>query len=222
MQNKKRLIFAHRGLFSEEIPENSMAAFQRAIDKGIGIELDVRLTRDKVPVVFHDRTLIRMCGDKRRISRTDYSELKKLTLGRSDEKIPTLKEVLELIGGKVPLLIETKLPKRHRWHRQLERRILPMLKEYSGDLRLQSFNRYSADYLKRKLPHIPCGILSGSLYAQPKGFDFISFKLSGLSKEKMRELKEKYPAVFLWTTIPLSEKETEKVFSQFSPDAIIL
>lgn len=222
MQDKKRLIYAHRGLFSERAPENSLSAFQYAIDKGMGIELDVRLTRDGVPVVFHDRTLIRMCGDKRRISRTDYSELKKLTLGSSDEGIPTLKEALELIGGRVPLLVETKLPKRHRWHRRLERQILPLLKEYSGDLRLQSFNRYSAGYLKRKLPHIPCGILSGSLYAQPEGFDFISYKLSGLSEEKMRELKEKYPLVFLWTAIPLSEKETEKVFSRFKPDAVIL
>ncbi|MBQ5318088.1 MAG: hypothetical protein J6K17_03225 [Oscillospiraceae bacterium] len=136
-------IFAHRGLANKSFPENSLSAFNEAVFLRQGIELDVRITKDRIPVVFHDKTLKRMCGDKRRVSACTYDELSTLYLLGTEEKIPTLEEVLELVKGKVPLLIEAKLPKRFPWHHRLERAMLPLLKKYKGEYRLQSFNRYS-------------------------------------------------------------------------------
>lgn len=222
MQNKEKLIFAHRGLFDEKIPENSLSAFQRAIDKGLGIELDVRLTKDGVPVVFHDKTLRRMCGDSRKISKITYEELKKLRLKGSDEGIPTLEQALELIGGQVPLLVETKLPKRRTLSRRLERRIIPLLRAYKGELLLQSFNAGSVRFLKRHMPEKRCGILSGSLYPEPSGFDFISYKLAGMTEKKAQELKKRYEQVFGWSVIPLSDDEKRNALETLDLDGIII
>ncbi|MBE6856983.1 MAG: hypothetical protein E7500_06095 [Ruminococcus sp.] len=223
MQNKEKLIFAHRGLFDDEmIPENSLSAFQRAIDAGLGIELDVRLTKDGVPVVFHDKTLRRMCSDTRKISKITYDELKKLRLKGSDEGIPTLEQTLELIGGQVPLLVETKLPKRRTLSRRLERRIIPLLRDYKGDFSLQSFNKGSVRFLKRHMPQVKCGILSGSLYPEPSGFDFISYKLAGMTEKKAQELKKRYEQVFGWSVVPLSDEEKRYALSTLDLDGIII
>lgn len=222
MQNKKRLIYAHRGLPGESAPENSIAAFRRAIEAGYGIELDVRLTKDKVPVVFHDKTLLRMCADPRKLSAVTLAELKTMRLLCTDEAVPTLEETLEFIGGRVPLLVETKLPKRHIWFHTLERLITPLLRRYSGDLRLQSFNKYSMRFLKRKLPAVQCGILSGSLYPEPGGFDFISYKLSGLTTQKMAKLRRKYLRVFAWTLLGADEKTLSHAFGELGVDGVII
>lgn len=198
MQNKKVTVFAHRGDFGGDIPENSIAAFRSAIEKNIGIELDVRLTRDKIPVVFHDKTLKRMCGDRRKISKLTLAELEKLRLSDSEQKIPTLAEVLELINGKVPLMVETKLSKRFPCFHGLERKIIPLLAEYKGELMIQSFNRWSVKFLKKKLPSVMCGILSGKKYGEPKGFDFVSYKMNGITEAKIKKLREKYPLLLGW------------------------
>ncbi len=222
MQNKEKLIFAHRGDFGSSVPENSLSAFQRAIDRGLGIELDVRLTKDGVPVVFHDKTLRRMCGDSRKVSKITYEELKKLRLKGSDEGVPTLEQALELIGGKVPLLVETKLPKRKTLSRRLERRILPLLRDYKGEFGFQSFNAGSVRYLKRHMPQIKCGFLSGSLYPEPSGFDFISYKLAGMTEKKAAELKKRYPMVLGWSVIPLSDEEKSYALEILDLDGIII
>lgn len=222
MQNKGKLIFAHRGLFGGSVPENSLTAFQHAMEAGLGVELDVRLTKDRVPVVFHDKTLRRMCDDPRKVSKITYEELRKLRLKGSEESIPTLRQALELIDGQAPLLLETKLPKRYSFSRRLERRILPMLKKYKGELLLQSFNAGSVRYLKKHLPEVRCGILSGSLYPEPSGFDFISYKLSGLSSAKSQELKKRYDMVLGWSVVPLSEEEKSHALDVLRLDGIII
>lgn len=132
------VLYAHRGLFdhSAGIPENSLAAFRRAVDAGYGIELDVQLTADGIPVVFHDGKLDRMARRERRGEKgnvaerpkegasssdvletpevsgrvLDYTlkELHRFHLLDSEEKIPTFEEVLNLVDGRVPLIVELK------------------------------------------------------------------------------------------------------------------
>lgn len=104
---------AHRGLFDNKlsIPENSMPAFRRAVKMGYGIELDVRLTKDNRLVVFHDKTLERMCGEEKLVKELEYGELLKYRLAGTDCKIPLLEEVLKVIDEKVPLIIEVKAEK---------------------------------------------------------------------------------------------------------------
>ena len=100
---------AHRGLHNNDtIPENSLKAFQKCIDKNIPIELDVRVTKDKQIVVFHDDKLSRMTEIDGYVNNIDYADLLSARLLKTNEKIPLFSEVLELVNGKVPILIEVK------------------------------------------------------------------------------------------------------------------
>ena len=99
---------AHRGLWNENIVENSLLAYQNAVEHGYPIEIDLYSTTDNEIVCFHDDTLSRMTGKDGFIYDKTLSELKELSLKNSGQKIPTLKEVLNLVSGKVPLLIEFK------------------------------------------------------------------------------------------------------------------
>lgn len=86
-----------------------MAAFRKAADAGFGIELDIQLTKDKIPVVFHDFTLKRVCGGEGKISDYTYEELQQFHLCDSVEKIPKFEDVLKMVDGKVPLIVEFKI-----------------------------------------------------------------------------------------------------------------
>jgi glycerophosphoryl diester phosphodiesterase len=103
--------FAHRGLHNNnsEAPENSMAAFKLAVSHNYGIELDVQLSKDKVPVVFHDFNLKRACGVDKKVKDLTFAELQELTLFKSEERIPSLQSVLDMVNGQVPLIIEFKV-----------------------------------------------------------------------------------------------------------------
>ena len=109
----KNPYFAHRGLHggsgTDKVPENSLPAFLRAVEQGYGIELDVQLSKDRIPVVFHDFTLKRVCGIAQKVCELTCEELKSLRLAHSNESIPTLEEVLNTVKGRVPLLIEFKV-----------------------------------------------------------------------------------------------------------------
>ena len=109
---KEPILIAHRGIFDNQvIPENSLAAFQKARDHHFPIELDVSLTKDCVLVVFHDKNLQRLCGVGKNIEDCTFSELENYFLLSTKEHIPTLKEVLSLINGDVLIDIEIKRTK---------------------------------------------------------------------------------------------------------------
>jgi glycerophosphoryl diester phosphodiesterase len=101
---------AHRGLYQKDqsIPENSLAAFKCAINMGYSIELDVNVLKDGTVLSFHDSDLKRICGINKLLSDLVFDDIKDLNLFSTKEKIPTFKEVLQLVNGKVPLLIELK------------------------------------------------------------------------------------------------------------------
>ena len=103
--------FAHRGLHKNgtPLPENSLPAIKKAVEEGYGIEFDIQVTKDGVPVVFHDFTLHRMCGQKGRVCDYTLEELRKFRLLDCGEPIPTFKEALRAVDGKVPLIIEMKV-----------------------------------------------------------------------------------------------------------------
>ena len=129
--------YAHRGLFCSERPENSVAAFAAAVEKGVGIETDVRLTKDGIPVLFHDDTLLRMCGDKRRVIDCTLDELRALRLAGTDQTIPTLAELIETAGNKVPLLIELKGETKNT---ELCDAVAPALDALGENVTVESFN----------------------------------------------------------------------------------
>jgi len=154
--------YAHRGLFHnlKGIPENSIPAFQNAIKEGYGIELDVQITKDNKVIVFHDDTLSRMCQLDIRVREKTYEELQELNLLQTEYKIPLLSEVLSLVDGKVPLLIEIKLP-----IACLDTCLFvnEVLLNYHGDYCIESFNSLVLLWYRRHRPDVIRGQLSGNL-----------------------------------------------------------
>lgn len=148
------LPFAHRGLHDADagVPEHTRAAFEAAIAAGYGIELDVRLSADGTVMVFHDELLDRVTTATGRLADHNADELSRLTLSGCDETIPTLEEILALIGGRAPLLVEIK---------QLGRDAAPLasatqrtLAGYRGRHAVQSFNPLTLAWFRRYAPEV--------------------------------------------------------------------
>ncbi|MEE1196234.1 MAG: glycerophosphodiester phosphodiesterase family protein [Lachnospiraceae bacterium] len=151
--------YAHRGLHDNETdaPENSMNAFKKAIDAGYGIELDVQLTKDRIPVVFHDETLKRVCGVDGRVRDYTYEELQQFRLCRSDERIPLFSDFLKLVDGKVPLIIEIKI------HENVDTVCSiadELIKEYRGTYCIESFHTMAVQWYRKHRPEVIRGQLS--------------------------------------------------------------
>lgn len=156
------IYYAHRGLFSESsnIPENSLPAFSRAIEAGYAIELDVQLTKDNQIVVFHDSTLSRMCGIDIPVWEKTYAQLRELCLLNTTESIPLFSQVLNQVDGKVPLLVEIKLPCFSTYTCEL---VNEQLKNYEGAYCIESFNSLALLWYRRHRPDIYRGQLSCNL-----------------------------------------------------------
>ncbi len=162
-------LYAHRGLHNNETdaPENSRKAFALAVEKGYGIELDVQLTKDQIPIVLHDYNLKRACNSEVEVSSLTYEELQAYPLFQSQERIPTLKEVLELVNGRVPLIIELKIP----WRADpLCSKVAELLEGYKGFYVIESFNPFGLMWYRKHHPEVIRGQLST---------DFIKEKIEG-------------------------------------------
>ncbi len=157
--------YAHRGLHGEGVAENSLAAFRRAVECGFGIELDVQLSSDGEVMVFHDESLTRMTGDERRLSDVCAAELQTLRLGESDERIPTLRDVLREVDGKVPLLVELK---GEDTNTALCPKVDAILSEYRGAYCVESFNPILLAWYKKHRPDVTRGLLTTSLCREKK------------------------------------------------------
>lgn len=154
----KTNLIAHRGYHNKEkgIIENSIEAFKKAIKCGYTIELDVHMLKSGEIVVFHDENLKRVCGINKNINDCTYEDIKDLKLFNTDSKIPLLSDVLKLINGKVPIIIEIKYNPKYG---KLEKELLKLLKEYNGLYAFISFYPKTICYLK-KHTKVPVGLLS--------------------------------------------------------------
>lgn len=173
------VLYAHRGLHDNatEAPENSMPAFRKAVDAGYGIELDVQLTKDGIPVVFHDFTLERMCGVSGRIDTMTYEQLQQLSLMQTAEKIPTLKEVLGMVAGRVPLIVELKI----EWtNLSLCPVVQEMLARYQGVYCIESFNPLALLWYRRHYKEVMRGQLSTNFRRDGNSKNAFHFFLSHL------------------------------------------
>ncbi|MBP7225989.1 MAG: hypothetical protein KBA17_05585 [Aliarcobacter sp.] len=169
----KNRFIAHRGLHKNKIiPENSMLAFKAAIEKNYAIEFDINITKDNQIVVFHDDDLNRLCNKKENIEDVSYDFLKDLNLYESNEKIPLLKELLDEVAGKIPLIIEIK---KHKNIGLLENILLEMLKEYKGEYFICSFEKDILFWLEKNKPKERRGLIFGSLPIKFKKYEKIAF-----------------------------------------------
>lgn len=155
----KGVYYAHRGLFDNDgdAPENSLKAFELAAKAGYGMEMDVQVTKDGVPVVFHDFTLERMCGKEGKVCDYTWQELKDFTLAKSRETIPLFADVLKVVGGRVPLIVEIKV----EW---MDLSVCPaadeLLRSYQGLYCIESFNPLVLLWYRRNHREIVRGQLS--------------------------------------------------------------
>lgn len=151
---------AHRGLWDQHAPENSLLAFQAACQGGFGIELDVQLSADGEAMVFHDSTLERLCGVEGRLSDHHTADLTKMKLMGTEETIPTLSDALTLIGHRAMVLIELKTP--YGDVGPLEKRVSEILIDHNGPIAVIGFNPYSHAWFASHHPQILRGLNSYS------------------------------------------------------------
>ena len=208
---------AHRGLWDLNNPENSLGAYQKAIDGGYNIEIDVHLLPDGDFAVFHDGNLKRVCGENIKINSLKGHELHEHKLlnkngETTDFYIPTLKEVLDLVGGKVGLLIEMKdFSNKHGACEKLYKQ----LKDYSGNYAIQSFGGSALAWWRKNTKDVPIGILSfagGNImlpcWKHTVKPDFHAFDIKGLPDCYVMHRQKKGVMVLSWTI------RTEELFEK--------
>ena len=157
--------YAHRGLHGNGVPENSMEAFRLALEGGYGIELDVHLMADGQLAVIHDASLKRTAGADVQIEDLTIEELPQYRLEGTEEKIPLFTEVLELVAGKVPLLVEIK---DDGFGASTVRKTMKILEGYSGEYITESFNPLLLGEVKKCAPSVMRGFLCDKLTAKPQ------------------------------------------------------
>ena len=163
---------AHRGLHGNGIVENSLSAAKAAIEANYSIEVDLQLARDGEVIVFHDKTLDRLTSETGEVIARAASELKRIKLKDTNDTIPLLDDLLQLVGGRVPLILELK----STWNGDvtLAKAVASRLVEYHGPVAVMSFDPGLVVALKQFAPGLPCGIVAERWYLHPE-WKFLSF-----------------------------------------------
>ncbi|OQC10523.1 MAG: cytoplasmic glycerophosphodiester phosphodiesterase [Tenericutes bacterium ADurb.Bin087] len=218
MRIKEHPIFkvplAHRGLHNQKLDENSMPAFEAAVKAGFGIELDVHVTADNKIVVIHDNTTTRTTGVEKVVNESTYKELKKLRLLQTQTEIPLLKDVLKMVKGRVPVLVEVKAE--NTIPPSLVSEVLKVVEKYPYKkmLALQAFNPYVARDLKKGSEGVPVGqLMSDVLHGQSKFVhfmyrsllllkvskpDFFNYEVKYIHKRNIQRKRKRLPLI-TWT-----------------------
>ena len=173
----KNKYFAHRGLHAKDgsAPENSIEAFRLAAEKGYGIELDVHLTTDNEVIVFHDDDLKRMCGVERATFDLSYKEIKELSLLDTQHKIPLFTEVLDVYNAAGPMVLEIKTcPRKY----ELCQKVYELLKDYNGDVCIESFDPRIVGWWKKNAPEYIRGQLAQPMEKYDNQPKILAFLLS--------------------------------------------
>ena len=208
--------FAHRGLHGAGRPENSRAAFEAAIAAGHGIELDVQASADGQAMVIHDYALERLtegCGEVRSLA---AAELGRIRLKESDETIPTLAEILALVGGRAALLIEVKSPDRRV--AAMIRGTVSALSGYKGPVALMSFNPEIGRWLALHAPERLRGLVVSEAGKRWRGIagrhfalwrsrpDFLAYDIRDLPSRFAEAQRAKGMKVLTWTCRSLADR----------------
>lgn len=210
MKKYQNTLIAHRGCHGKEIVENTLEAFQMAVSLKVPIELDVQFSLDQQVVVFHDADTKRLTGQSYSVEKTEYSVLRSLSIKKG--YIPLLKEVLELVHGRVPLLIEIK---RGHHYKRLCQQVYELLKEYSGKVWIQSFDVRVIYWWKKKTSYDAGLLISGDISKQNMIYyylvhslwilqhilkvDFVSIDFLSLPSSFVTKLREQKIPIFTWT-----------------------
>ena len=232
------LYYAHRGLYDNYngIPENSLAAFRRAAEKGYGAEMDVQLTKDGRVIVFHDDDLDRMCGVSGKIWDRTQAELQQLRLLDTDETVPLFTDVLEVLKhGAGPLIIELKTGPRNT---ELCEKTKAILDKYPGVFCIESFDprivlwfsKNAPDYIRGQLaqpaenylrylsPRL-AGLLAGCRFSYLNKPDFIAYKI-GSRPDRVLRMRRQGILLIAWTShdaVKDAKENDSVIFEYCSP-----
>jgi glycerophosphoryl diester phosphodiesterase len=226
----------HRGYHNRArgIIENSASAIQAAIGAGYGIEIDLQLSSDGVPMVFHDETLDRLTDEHGPVNTRTAAELGQITLKDSTDTIPTLAHILTLIAGRVPLLIEVKDQSLTMSDTDgvLEAATAAALVGYAGPVALMSFNPHAVAHLATLAPDLPRGITTCAYdpidwHPLPEAMcatlrdipdydrtlsSFVSHEAADLSRPRVTTLRAQGAAILCWTIrSAAAEAEARKI-----------
>ena len=204
--------FAHRG-FSGKYPENTMLAFEKAVEIGAdGAELDVQLTKDGEVVIIHDETIDRTTDGKGYVVDYTYEELSKFdasyiyTGKRGFNKIPTLKEYFELVKD-LDFVTNIELKTGINQYLGIEEKVYKLIKEYKLKKKviISSFNHFSILRMKKIAPELKCGFLSedwiidAGAYTASHGIECFHPRFNNLIPEVVEELKKNNIEINTWT-----------------------
>ncbi len=148
-------LIAHRGIYSSNYVENTLPAFAECVDKNYIIELDIHLLKDNTIVVYHDHDLKRLCNVNKIIETLTYDELLKIKI-KKKYKIPTLEEVMHIVNGRVPLLIEVKDLNNNA---KFEKNLIKILDNYKGMFALHSMNPFVIDWFYKNQKNYMIGLI---------------------------------------------------------------
>jgi glycerophosphoryl diester phosphodiesterase len=214
---------AHRALHDRKLrrPENSPAAIRAAIAAGYGIEIDLQLSSDSIPMVFHDETLDRLTAEHGPLSARPAADLTRIPLNDADDTIPTLAQILALIAGQAPLLVEIKDQSltMSATDGRLESATAALLNRYEGPVAVMSFNPHAIAHMARLAPTIPRGIVTSAYDPDdwsplppaicahlraipdydPTLSSFISHEAKDLPRPRVADLKSQGAAILCWT-----------------------
>ena len=227
---------AHRGLHDVDAgrAENSPKAFAAAMDHGYGIELDLQLSADGVPMVFHDYELNRLTEEVGAVAQLSAMQLGEIPLRHDGDGIPTLAQTLEQVAGRVPLLIELKDQDGLLGENigALGAATAELLHDYAGDVAVMSFNPHAVAELATLLPDVPRGLVSGPYRAENwptipapirvrlrdmpdydrTGSSFISYRDTHLDEPAVLALKDDGATILCWTVkSPAAEVAARKI-----------
>ena len=225
----RQATYAHRGVHGAGVPENSLAGFALAIERGLGIECDIQPSSDGHAMVFHDAELDRLTDASGPIAARGVGELTKLRLKDSEEPLPTLRDLLRLVDGRVPLLLEIKSQSSHRTN-GLCRSVQHDLEGYGGPVAVMSFAPQVPAWFARYAGHVVRGLVMSEDDVTPAiaamrnrracwqgSPEFLAYDLRSLPSGFAARLRKRGLPLLTWTV--KSEEAREKAL-QYA-DALI-
>jgi glycerophosphoryl diester phosphodiesterase len=226
---------AHRGLHdgNKQVWENTLAAFALAKARDFAIECDVHLTKDNQVVVFHDSDLKRLTGGDGFVHGQSADEMAQLHIGGTKERVPSLKQMLDLVAGSVPLVIELKGDDGH--DSGLVEALANGLKGYAGPVAVMSFDHHLIRDFKKYMPHLPFGLTAEGLRdvdmeahfsMLAHDIDFVSYNVKHLDNRFVSFVRQKLSMPVITWTVRTSEdlattmaKADQATFELMNPDA---
>ena len=212
--------YAHRGLHSASVPENSLEAARAAVNAGMGIECDIQRSSDCVPMVFHDWELDRLTQQSGPTDECTQAELEQFHLVDGESPIPSLNRFLKEISGATPLLIEIKSKPNYDVESTCAG-VQSELNDFSGDCAVMSFDPRVCEWFRSNAASIVCGLVMRedefgftqtapereAAFAKAKP-DFLAYHVAALPNPWVQELRENGLPVLTWTVNSIETRKT--------------